>query len=410
MTRSNTTAGPDSMITAVGTYLPPWGAARRRTPGLDEDAVTLCVAAGLAALRSVDPADVGRVVMVSRDLPLIEGSNSAAVLAGLGLRADTEICEVIGGAPAVLDALTGAAPGTLVIGADTSPAGAAAAYCGTSGAALTASGRITRSMPVVTRDAFGRRADYADPRLVRVRGLGASLDQLDRSVPIAAAAGLAGRDAKSVCATEPCDLPTEGPSAALFALATLAELGQPAGQMQRLLAVEQATLGLADLGPGEINVQRDERAPRPVPSGTTAPGSEMSISLAAYERAFDAKLRLVAARCRRCGTLAYPHRYRCLGCGSEDPTDAVALPRDAEIYTLSTIHVPVPGLVSPYTIVVAELGDSGVRVTVRLTGAAPGSVGIGDRGRLVFRLVAVRSGVPDYGYAFLPDDDTEVTA
>lgn len=88
----------------------------------------------------------------------------------------------------------------------------------------------------------------------------------------------------------------------------------------------------------------------------------------------------------------------------------MALPRDAEIYTLSTIHVPVPGLVSPYTIVVAELGDSGVRVTVRLTGAAAGSVGIGDRGRLVFRLVAVRSGVPDYGYAFLPDDDTEVTA
>jgi len=44
-----------------------------------------------------------------------------------------------------------------------------------------------------------------------------------------------------------------------------------------------------------------------------------------------------------------------------------------------------------------------VRVLVQLTGAPAGSVAIGDRGRLVFRLVAMRSGVPDYGYGFLPD-------
>jgi hypothetical protein len=31
-----------------------------------------------------------------------------------------------------------------------------------------------------------------------------------------------------------------------------------------------------------------------------------------------------------------------------------------------------------------------------------GTVAIGDRGRLVFRKVADRSGVPDYGYGFLP--------
>jgi uncharacterized OB-fold protein len=67
------------------------------------------------------------------------------------------------------------------------------------------------------------------------------------------------------------------------------------------------------------------------------------------------------------------------------------------------VHVPVPGLISPYTIVIVELGDTGVRVLVRLTGAAPGSVTIGDMGTMVFRLVAVRQGVPDYGYAFLPD-------
>jgi uncharacterized OB-fold protein len=97
-----------------------------------------------------------------------------------------------------------------------------------------------------------------------------------------------------------------------------------------------------------------------------------------------------------------PARFRCLGCGSEEPIDTVPLPRDAVIYTATTIHVPVPGLVTPYTLVLVELGDTGVRLLVRLTDAEAGSVAIGDAGSMQFRLVALRSGVPDYGYAFRP--------
>jgi uncharacterized OB-fold protein len=41
---------------------------------------------------------------------------------------------------------------------------------------------------------------------------------------------------------------------------------------------------------------------------------------------------------------------------------------------------------------------------VKVTGAEPGTVDIGDRGRMVLRRVAVRSGVPDYGYAFEPEE------
>jgi hypothetical protein len=61
-------------------------------------------------------------------------------------------------------------------------------------------------------------------------------------------------------------------------------------------------------------------------------------------------------------------------------------------------------------LVLVELGDSGVRLLVRLTGVPAGAVGIGERGRLVFRRVAQRSGVPDYGYGFLPDERRKVTA
>ena len=38
------------------------------------------------------------------------------------------------------------------------------------------------------------------------------------------------------------------------------------------------------------------------------------------------------------------------------------------------------------------------------------SAEIGDTGRMVLRRVAVRTGVPDYGYAFLPTERQEVAA
>jgi uncharacterized OB-fold protein len=67
------------------------------------------------------------------------------------------------------------------------------------------------------------------------------------------------------------------------------------------------------------------------------------------------------------------------------------------------VQIPVPGLKTPYSLVIVELDDVGVRALVKVTGAEPGTVAIGARGRLALRRVAVRSGVPDYGYAFEPE-------
>ena len=87
-------------VVSIGTYLPPWSSGDRRVKGPDEDALTMAVAAGRAA----DPgASAQRVVMVSRDFPLLEGGNGAVLLAGLSLGADVPVAEVLGGAPAVLD-------------------------------------------------------------------------------------------------------------------------------------------------------------------------------------------------------------------------------------------------------------------------------------------------------------------
>src|SRR6201999_3258467 len=103
-----------------------------------EDAVTLAVEAGRAAIAAApsgDPPDRGpasqggaqRVVLGSRGLPPLEGGNAAVLLAGLGLDPGIEVSERLGGAPAALDSLTSARPGTLVIAADMEAAGAAAA-------------------------------------------------------------------------------------------------------------------------------------------------------------------------------------------------------------------------------------------------------------------------------------------
>src|SRR5262249_59820935 len=131
-----------------------------------------------------------------------------------------------------------------------------------------------------------------------------------------------------------------------FALAALAET-RAAGL---LLAFEQATLTAGEVVPGSAAVRRVERPPVAVPERRVTPGPEIRISLPAYERAFDAKLRLEAGRCPHCSTLALPPRRRCLGCGAEGDAVLVELPRDATVYTSTTIHTSVPGLATPYTI------------------------------------------------------------
>src|ERR1700721_3020970 len=113
-------------VSAIATYLPCWGSARGRVAGGDEDVVTLAVEAGRAALDAADGGDVAsgdgaggrsardgsasggragaggvqRVVLVSRELPLLEGGNAAVLLAGLGLDPEIEVSERLRGAAA----------------------------------------------------------------------------------------------------------------------------------------------------------------------------------------------------------------------------------------------------------------------------------------------------------------------
>jgi uncharacterized OB-fold protein len=154
-------------------------------------------------------------------------------------------------------------------------------------------------------------------------------------------------------------------------------------------------------------VRRSEPEARPLPASTFTPGRDIPISLAAYDRAFEPKVRWEAARHADTGELDFPPRYR-VGQDGALHTDytLVPLPRTGAVYTGVTVRIPVPGLTTPYSLVIVELDGVGLRVLARVTGAEPGTVHIGDRGRMVLRRLAVRSGVPDYGYAFCPEEAT----
>ncbi|MDV3124485.1 OB-fold domain-containing protein [Mycobacterium sp. 21AC1] len=399
-----------TQVAAIGTYLPPWTVRERRVKGPDEDALTMAVAAGRAA----DPdATAHRVVLVTRDFPLLEGGNGAVLLAGLSLTADVAVSEVLGGAPAVLDQILGATDGTLVIATDDSATVTAAAAVligaeGAGGAGLEPVARQTRSLPTTVRAEDGTRHSYGDPRLQREIGVKSTVVRLglaDTQTVVA----VVGAKARDIDAGGAIEDPNSSASGVIRALAAVIENRQAGGL---LLAVEQSSVTAAKLtwddGTQAPWIARDEAQARELPTFRTADGTGIPISLPAYARAFEPKLRWEAAVFdERPGidtAPQFPPRARVAEDGGL-VTDyrLEPLPRTGTVYTQTTIRIPVPDLPSPYSIAVIQLDGSPVRVLMKVTGVPAGEATIGQAGSVVLRKIADRAGVPDYGYAFWPE-------
>lgn len=397
-----------TQIVSIGTYLPPWTVRDRRVKGPDEDALTMAVAAGRAA----DPdATAARVVLVSRDFPLLEGGNGAVLLAALSLSADVPVSEVLGGAPAVLDQILGAPDGTLVLAADDSAsvAGAGAVLIGTAGASLAPVARQTRSLPTTVRGEDGTRHQYGDPRLQREIGVKSTVARLGltNSQPVAAVIGTKAKElGGDIDAAGAVEDPISSASGVIRALAALIEKGQTGGL---LLAIEQSSVTAAELDASSAapTITRDEVPVRDLPKFRTADGNGIPISLPAYARAFEPKLRWEAAVFEERPGIdtapQFPPRARVDDDGGL-VTDyrLTPLPRTGTVYTQTTIRIPVPDLPSPYSIAVVQLDGSPVRVLMKVTGVPAGEATIGQAGSVVLRKIADRAGVPDYGYAFYP--------
>lgn len=389
-------------VAVAATYLPAFEDRLGRQAGRDEDAVTMAVEVGRAVIAEGGDA-VRRAVIVTRDPALIRGGSAAVLGAGLGLSDEVPVAELLGGAPALLDAVLAADPGTLVIGVDVeTPAGAGAVLVAEEGVGVEAVARVSRSLPALVSHADGSRVDYDDPRVMRERGIKASLVEAGLEAPVDVLAGAPPKGLGGIVVADPPKLPTSGASAAVFALATLLENGGGT-----LAALEEAQLTAVAVGAGSASVLRNERPAQPPSKSRMKIPGEIKFSLPAYDRAFDAKVGLAAGRCEECGTLALPPRQRCLNCGREGRQPLAPLPRRGAVHTMTTVHVPVPGLATPYTLTIVDIDDTPVRLLTHLTEAEPGSVAIGEPGDLVLRVIAERDGVPDYGYGFRPQRGAE---
>lgn len=388
-------------VAAIVTYRPVWDGGRGgRVRGHDEDVVTLAVSAARPLLAATG-GGAQRVVLVTREPDFVEASTAAVLSTALGLGAEVVVEERLGGGPAVLQALADAPAGTLVVGVSPStPAGSAAALVGEDGAALEPYGGVERSLPARVRSvASAGPVVYDDPRLVREAGLRPALAAVADGTRPAALTGLPRKEAGRFGVEDaPEHEAVEGAAEPLFALAALLE----GGRSGLLVAVEGASAFAVEIGAGAATVVRAERPAVP-PQETALVPARIPLSLAAYARAFDAKVGLRAARCA-CGALSYPPRVLCLSCGRTGETSPVELPRTGEVYSTVTVRTPVPGVPGPYSLAIVAFDGVEARLLAPVTGAPAGSVRIGDHGGLVLRRVALRDGVPDYGYAFEPDE------
>lgn len=396
-----------SQIISVGTYVPPWEKGGRRVKGFDEDALTMAVAAGRAA----DPdAAAERVVLVSRDFPLLEGGNGAVLLAGLSLPDDTPVAEVLGGGPAALDQLTGAPESTLVIGADDNEAavGAVAVLTGApSGTVVSRAGSRSASLPMRIRGGDGARHTYPDPRLQREVGIKASLARLHIS-PGAKLAAVAGVSARVLGSTLDVGGAVDDPAVSAGAALRVLVAAVDDGKSGLVLAFEQSSVTAVELAGGQpaAAISRDEAPGREQPKAQYATGNGIPISLPAYARAFDSKLRWEAAvygdRPGVDDVPMIPPRLKVDAAGRLINYELQPLPRTGTVYTHTTIRIPVPDLPSPYSLAVVQLDGSPVRVLLKVTGVAAGETDVGQQGSVVLRKIATRAGIPDYGYAFWP--------
>lgn len=397
-----------AQIVAIGTYLPPWQKDGRRVKGPDEDALTMAIAAGRAADRD---ASAQRVVMVSRNFPLLEGGNGAVLLAGLSLPADVPVSEVLGGGPAVVDQILGGGEGTLVIAADDSDTAAAAGavLIGSNAAAsLSPLARQTRSLPIVARRDDGSSETYGDSRLAREVGVKSTLKRLGLTgtFTVAAAAGVAPGSLSRNFDIADGALDATVSAAAVIRLIAKAVENRRAGIV---VAIEQSSITVAELslGADPPRVTHDVVQAVECPNFSLTNGVGIPISLAAYARAFEPKIRWEAAVFEKRPGIddapLFPPRARVdSGGGLAAEYRFEPLPRTGTVYTHTTIRIPVPDLPTPYSIALVQLDDSPVRVLLKVTGVPPGTTNIGQHGSVVLRRVADRAGIPDYAYMFWP--------
>ena len=154
----------------------------------------------------------------------------------------------------------------------------------------------------------------------------------------------------------------------------------------------------------------------PKGSATPGPGSVTRVSEGAYlppstyREGWPSRWRFEGERCGGCSTTTFPSRGRCRGCGASDGLLPAPLPRDRLRVEAITWIGPggqptefddLVAITGVYGVALVELAQ-GIRATVALTDAAPGSVRIGDRLDTRLRRLYALDGSWRYGRKGIP--------
>jgi uncharacterized OB-fold protein len=228
--------------------------------------------------------------------------------------------------------------------------------------------------------------------------------------PVAAVAGVpAAQLGRGVDAKAAVEDPQVSAAAVIRVIADAID----SGMSGLVFAAEQSTMSVAELSnAASPRIVRDEVPARELPASRVAEGVGIPISLPAYSRAFEPKIRWEAAvfdeRPGIDSAPQFPPRVRVDNSGALAAEYRLEpLPRTGTVYTHTTIRIPVPDLPSPYSLAVVQLDGSPVRVLLKVTGVPAGEAAIGQAGSVVLRKMATRAGIPDYGYAFWPGRSEE---
>lgn len=132
------------------------------------------------------------------------------------------------------------------------------------------------------------------------------------------------------------------------------------------------------------------------------------ISLPIYASSIDQRLRIVAGRCRGCGSLMYPQRPVCISCGKQTFTEEELSGRGT-VYTYSVIaQGGAPAefddqqtMTGTIIVAVIELAE-GPRVIAQLTDCEASEIAIGTPVHAVIRRLFDQEGIVRYGAKFTP--------
>ncbi len=176
----------------------------------------------------------------------------------------------------------------------------------------------------------------------------------------------------------------------------------PVEWARRAGVVDPPERGAAPESPETFRVYR-ELDPAAVSEGAYVPRAR-------YLENLPSRWRLVAEACGRCATVTFPARGRCRGCGADEPLSPHLLPLDGGTVVAATtigrggqpteFDAQVAAL-GGYGVVLAELAP-GVRLTLQVTDARPGEIGVGARVGTRLRRLYPMEGEWRYGRKAVP--------